>query len=196
MSVYYHTRVRTTLGGKPVWCFRASQLLRPVRTSWAAVWPPASTSPPRPSRRTSAPQTRSPAGTCPPAQTGSSWGGTGWKRCSSSRTHSSGKKTTHFGLFPIKSSGYNVRGDACERSYITRQGHKFMNEACDGFKSRHESIYNLLKEQNKYNQIRMSPISAWRSIWQFFQFFEKSELTCLKNSTWNVLPSDYSPHFL
>lgn len=150
-TVYYHTRVRTILGGRSFWCHRASQLLCSVRTSWAAVWPPAGTSPPRPSRRTSAAvgtQTRSSAGTCPPAQTGSSWGGTGRKRCSWSRTHSSRKKTTHFVLFRSRVGG-NVREDACERSYFTCQGREFMNEASDGFKSCHESVYNLLKEQNK-----------------------------------------------
>lgn len=80
------------------------------------------------------------------------------------------EKTTHFGLCRSKSSGYNVRDDACERSYFTCQGHKFMNEACDGFKSCHESTYNLLKDRNKYNQIRTFPISAW--VWQFFQFLK------------------------
>lgn len=42
-----------------------------------------------------------------------------------------------------------MRDYACDRSYITCQGHKFMNEASDGFKNCRESIYNLLKDQNK-----------------------------------------------
>lgn len=171
--------VRTTLDGKPVWCFHASKLLRLVRTSSAEAGPPAGTSPPRPSHRTWAPaglQTRSWTGTCLPVQTESSWEETGWKWCSWFQTHSSGEKKdkTLRGIlnreFWVKARMRRVRG-----SYHTCEGHKLMNKASDGFKSCHKSIHNLLKEQindkKKKNQIRWFCISAWKNFWCYSIFF-------------------------
>lgn len=105
--------LHTTLGGRPLWCFDASEP-HSVRTSAATAPRPARTSPPHSSHQTLASLGRRmcfSADTCLPAQTESSWAGTGSELLFLFVTHPSGE-THRSGVITLHTSA-SVRLSMC-----------------------------------------------------------------------------------